>query len=76
MTKSTGTVVVVTPILKIHPERVETNQPPGFAIDDRLDRFHDVLARAWEAARAAEVGVSEATHANLIAAGIIAKPGN
>ena len=46
------------------------------AIDDRLDRFHDLLARAWEAARAAEVGVSEATHANLIAAGIIAKPGN
>jgi hypothetical protein len=45
------------------------------AIDDRLDRFHEVLARAWEAARAADVGVSEATHANLIAAGIIAKPG-
>ena len=44
-------------------------------LDDRLDRFHEVLARAWEAARAAEAGVSDATHANLIAAGIIAKPG-
>ena len=45
------------------------------ALDDRLDRFHEVLARAWDAARAADVGVSEATHANLAAAGIIAKPG-
>lgn len=44
-------------------------------IDDRLDRFHDVLARAWGAARQAELGVSGATESNLIAAGIIAKPG-
>ena len=45
------------------------------ALDDRLDRFHDVLARAWQAARAADVGLSDTTHANLIAAGIIARPG-
>ena len=45
------------------------------SIDDRLERFHAVLARAWDAARAAEVGVSDSTHANLIAAGIFAKPG-
>ena len=44
------------------------------SLDDRLDRFHDVLARAWDAARAAEVGISDTTHANLIAAGIIGKP--
>lgn len=43
------------------------------AIDDRLDRFNDVLAKAWAAARAAELGISEATHANLIAAGIVEK---
>lgn len=43
-------------------------------IDDRLDRFHDVLARAWEEARKAEVGISDTTHANLVAAGILAKP--
>ena len=44
------------------------------AIDDRLDRFGEVLARAWEAARAADLGISNATHANLVAAGIIPKP--
>ena len=44
------------------------------SLDDRLARFHDVLARAWDAARAADVGISDTTHANLIAAGIIAKP--
>ena len=44
------------------------------AIDDRLDGFHDVLARAWTGARSADIGVSDATHANLVAAGIIAKP--
>jgi hypothetical protein len=43
------------------------------ALDDRLDRFHDVLARAWEAARRAEVGISAATHWNLVAAGILPK---
>lgn len=43
------------------------------AIDDRLERFADVLAKAWAAARAAEVGISDATHANLIAAGILPK---
>lgn len=41
------------------------------AIDDRLDRFSDVLARAWVGARAAEVGISDATHHNLTAAGIL-----
>jgi uncharacterized membrane protein len=43
------------------------------AIDDRLDRFGEVLARAWTAARAAEIGISDATHHNLIAAGLVAK---
>ena len=44
------------------------------SIDDRLDGFRDVLARAWDAARAAEVGVTEATHDNLVAAGVIQAP--
>lgn len=44
------------------------------SIDDKLDRFHELLARAFEAARKAEVGLSDVTHANLAAAGIIAKP--
>lgn len=43
-------------------------------IDDRLDRFPEVLARAWEAARAAEVGISDTTHANLTALGVAPKP--
>ena len=43
------------------------------AIDDSLDRFNEVLARAWEAARAAELGISDSTHANLIAAGLLPK---
>jgi len=43
-------------------------------IDDRLEGFHDVLTRAWEAARTAEVGVSDTTHTNLVAAGILPKP--
>lgn len=43
------------------------------SIDDKLDRFNEVLARAWEAARAAELGISDATHANLIAAGLLPK---
>lgn len=42
-------------------------------IDDRLERFGDVLARAWAAARKAELGISDATHANLIAAGLVPK---
>ena len=42
-------------------------------IDDRLDRFPEVLARAWEAARAADVGISDTTHANLTAVGILPK---
>ena len=45
----------------------------SIAIDDRLDRFNEILARAWVAARAAEIGISDATHHNLIAAGILAK---
>lgn len=44
-------------------------------LDDRLDGFSNVLTRAWAAAQQAEVGISDATQANLIAAGIIAKPG-
>ncbi len=43
------------------------------AIDDRLDRFSEVLERAWVGARAAEVGISDATHHNLTAAGILPK---
>jgi hypothetical protein len=43
------------------------------AIDDKLDRFDEVLARAWAAARAADVGISDATHHNLIAAGLLPK---
>ncbi len=43
------------------------------SIDDKLDRFNEVLARAWEAARTAELGISDATHTNLIAAGILPK---
>lgn len=42
-------------------------------LDDRLDRFDEVLARAWTAARRAELGFSDATHANLVAAGLVAK---
>lgn len=45
----------------------------SIAIDDRLDRFNEILARAWVAARSAEIGISDATHHNLIAAGILAK---
>jgi membrane protein YdbS with pleckstrin-like domain len=44
-------------------------------IDDRLDRFDEVLARAWTAAQRAELSISEATHANLVAAGVLAKAG-
>jgi Bacterial PH domain len=44
----------------------------SISIDDKLERFDDVLARAWEAARAADVGVSDATHHNLVAAGLLA----
>ena len=43
------------------------------SVDDRLERFDELLARAWGAARRAELGVSDATHANLLAAGLIAK---
>lgn len=42
-------------------------------VDDRLDRFDEVLALAWAAARRAELGISDSTHANLVAAGLIAK---
>ena len=42
-------------------------------VDDRLDGFDAVLAKAWAAAQRAELGVSNATHVNLVAAGLIAK---
>jgi hypothetical protein len=45
----------------------------SIAVDDRLDRFDEVLARAWAAARAAEIGISDATQHNLIAAGVLPK---
>lgn len=47
----------------------------AMSIDDKLDRFDEVLARAWAAARKAELGISDATHANLVAAGLVAKDG-
>jgi len=50
-----------------------TGDGQTIAIDDRLDRFNDLLARAWASARAADVGISDATHHNLIAAGILPK---
>ena len=43
------------------------------AIDDKLDRFGEFLARAWVAARKADVGISDATHHNLMAAGLLPK---
>jgi hypothetical protein len=43
-------------------------------LDDRLDRFDRILACAFEAARTREVGLSQATYANLIAAGLLPKP--
>ena len=43
------------------------------SLDDRLDRFGEVLARAWQAAQKAEVGISDVTHANLVAAGLLPK---
>jgi hypothetical protein len=43
----------------------------SISIDDKLDRFDEVLARAWAAARTADVGVSDATHHNLVAAGLL-----
>ena len=39
-------------------------------LDDNLDRFDGVLARAWMAAQAAGLGVSEVTLANLVASGL------
>ena len=45
----------------------------SISIDDKLDRFDDLLARAWAAARAADVGISDATHHNLVAAGLLPK---
>ncbi len=39
-------------------------------VDDKLERFDDVLYRAWYAARAADVGVSEVTLTNLAASGL------
>jgi hypothetical protein len=50
-----------------------TGEGQTIAIDDRLDRFGEVLARAWAGARTADVGISDATHHNLTAAGILPK---
>ena len=41
--------------------------------DDRLDGFRPILERAWEAARARDIGISSATYANLTAAGLLPK---
>ena len=45
------------------------------SIDDRLEDFGALLSQAWAAAQRAEIGISDATHANLLAAGLIAKAG-
>ncbi|NOT38866.1 MAG: PH domain-containing protein [Alphaproteobacteria bacterium] len=42
------------------------------SIDDRLERFSELLAHAWIAAQRAEIDISDTTHANLVAAGLIA----
>jgi uncharacterized membrane protein len=39
-------------------------------IDDKLEGFNVVLSRAWRAAQAASVGVSDTTLANLTACGL------
>ncbi len=39
-------------------------------LDDNLDRFEGVLARAWMAAQAARLGISDVTLANLAASGL------
>ena len=43
------------------------------SIDDRLERFDALLARAWSAAQRAEIGISGTTLANLASAGLSAK---
>lgn len=45
----------------------------SITIDDRLEGFGEVLARSWAAARRAEIGISDATQANLVAAGLTPK---
>ncbi len=42
-------------------------------LDDRLDGFRPILARAWEAARERDIGISSSTYANLTAAGLLPK---
>ena len=40
-------------------------------IDDRMNGFASLLERAWAAAQASGVGISDTTHANLVASGLI-----
>lgn len=42
-------------------------------LDDRLDGFRPILERAWEAARARDLGISSSTYANLTSAGLLPK---
>jgi hypothetical protein len=42
-------------------------------LDDRVDGFRPILERAWEAARARDIGISSSTYANLTAAGLLPK---
>jgi hypothetical protein len=42
-------------------------------LDDRLEGFRPILERAWEAARARDIGISSTTYANLTAAGLLPK---
>ncbi len=48
---------------------------PGSSItlDDRVEGFRPILERAWEAARARDIGISSSTYANLTAAGLLPK---
>ena len=45
----------------------------SITLDDRLDGFRPILERAWEAARARDIGISSSTYANLTAAGLLSK---
>ena len=42
-------------------------------LDDRIEGFRPILERAWEAARARDLGISSSTYANLTAAGLLPK---
>jgi hypothetical protein len=45
----------------------------SISLDDRVGGFRAILDRAWEAARARDIGISSSTYANLTAAGLLPK---